>query len=44
MRVFRSCSGAKVALCPYCSRPVGIMRKVRDGAAGMLQSHPYRQY
>ena len=44
LRVVPILAGAKVALCPYCSRPVGIMRKVRDGAAGLLQSHPYRQY
>jgi len=44
MSVVPILSGAKVALCPYCSRTVGIMRRVRDGAAGLLQSHPYRQY
>ena len=44
MRVVPILPGAKVALCPYCSRHIGIMRKVRDGAAGMLHSQPYRQY
>ena len=44
MSVVPILSGAKVALCPNCSRTVGIMRAVRDGAAGLLQSHPYRQY
>jgi len=44
MRVVPILEGAKVALCPYCARTVGIMRRVRDGAAGLLQSHPYRAY
>jgi hypothetical protein len=44
MRVVPVLSGAKVALCPYCNRTVAIMRPVRDGAAGLLKSHPYREY
>jgi hypothetical protein len=44
MRVVPVLSGAKVALCPYCNRTVAIMRSVRDGAAGLLTSHPYREY
>ena len=44
LRVVPVLSGAKVALCPYCNRTVAIMRPVRDGAAGLLTSHPYREY
>jgi len=44
MRVVPVLSGAKVAMCPYCNRTVAIMRPVRDGAAALLKSHPFREY
>jgi hypothetical protein len=44
MRIVPVPPGAKVALCPYCHRSVGIMRSVHEGEGGTLKSHPERRF